>query len=87
MLVHVRRYEDGVRRVESVAEITGIEGLTPLLQTIFEFRRRGRQDRRVTGEFVATAAPAAPVPVSGLAVVMVSLTAAKQALGLTFTVK
>ncbi len=54
VLVHVRRYEDGVRRVESIAEITGIEGVTPLLQTIFEFRRRGRQDRRITGEFVAT---------------------------------
>ena len=54
VLVHVRRYEDGVRRVESIAEITGIEGLTPLIQPIFEFHRRGRQERRVLGDFRAT---------------------------------
>src|SRR5205814_5425572 len=29
LIVHVRRYEDGVRRVASIAEITGLEGLTP----------------------------------------------------------
>jgi pilus assembly protein CpaF len=34
LLVHVRRYQDSVRRIESVAEITGLEGLTPLLQEI-----------------------------------------------------
>ncbi|HWB14892.1 MAG TPA: CpaF family protein [Vicinamibacterales bacterium] len=54
LLVHVRRFEDGVRRVEHVAEITGIEGTTPLIQPIFEFKRRGRQERRVMGDFVAT---------------------------------
>jgi pilus assembly protein CpaF len=54
VLVHVRRFEDGVRRVEHVAEITGIEGTTPLIQPIFEFKRRGRQDRRVMGDFIAT---------------------------------
>src|SRR5439155_26487548 len=35
MLVHVRRYDDGVRRIESIAEITGREGTTPLMQEIF----------------------------------------------------
>lgn len=54
LLVHVRRYEDGVRRIESVAEITGMEGTTPQMQEIFAFRRRGRQGRRVVGEFAAT---------------------------------
>ena len=54
LLVHVRRYDDGVRRVESVAEITGLEGQTPQLQEIFGFRRRGRQGRRVLGHFTAT---------------------------------
>jgi pilus assembly protein CpaF len=54
LIVHVRRYEDGVRRIESVSELTGMEGNTPLLQEIFAFRRRGRQGRHVIGDFVAT---------------------------------
>ncbi len=59
LIVHVRRYEDGVRRVESVAEIVGMEGLTPQLQEIFRFERRGgapsdRSRRQIAGEFVAT---------------------------------
>jgi len=54
LLVHVRRYDDGVRRIESVAEITGLEGSTPQMQEIFAFHRRGRQGRRVIGEFSAT---------------------------------
>ena len=54
LIVHVRRYEDGVRRVESVAEIVGIEGTTPQLQEIFRFERRGRRGKNVAGEFVAT---------------------------------
>lgn len=53
-VVHVQRFDDGVRRVESVAEITGLEGLTPLMQEIFVFRRHGRQGRRVVGHFTAT---------------------------------
>jgi pilus assembly protein CpaF len=54
LIVHVRRYEDGVRRVESIAEIAGIEGNTPQLQEIFKFERQGRLGRNVAGEFVAT---------------------------------
>jgi pilus assembly protein CpaF len=54
LLVQVRRYEDGARRVESIAEITGLEGPTPQLQDIFRFERRGRRGRNLTGEFVAT---------------------------------
>ncbi|MCI0458179.1 MAG: CpaF family protein [Gemmataceae bacterium] len=68
LLVHVRRYEDGVRRVASIAEITGLEGLTPLTQDIFRFERRAsrpgqpaHRSRRlpggghtVAGEFSAT---------------------------------
>src|SRR5262249_14842633 len=54
LIVQVRRYDDGVRRIESVAEITGLEGLTPLMQEIFVFRRRGKQGRRVAGYFTAT---------------------------------
>jgi len=54
LIVHVRRFEDGVRRVESVTEITGLEGATPQLQDIFRFERRGRKGRGVGGEFAAT---------------------------------
>jgi pilus assembly protein CpaF len=54
LIVHVRRYEDGVRRVASIAEITGLEGLTPLTQELFRFERRGRKGRSILGEFAAT---------------------------------
>ncbi|MCL6503337.1 MAG: CpaF family protein [Pirellulales bacterium] len=50
-IVHVRRYEDGVRRVESVVEVCGMEGLTPQLQEIFSFERQGRRARSVVGAF------------------------------------
>ncbi len=54
LIVHVRRYEDGVRRVESIAELVGLEGNTPQLQEIFRFERRGQSGKRINGEFVAT---------------------------------
>jgi pilus assembly protein CpaF len=54
LLVHVRRYDDGVRRIESVTEITGLEGTTPQTQELFAFRRRGKQGRRIIGQFTAT---------------------------------
>jgi pilus assembly protein CpaF len=54
LIVHVRRFEDGVRRVQSIAEIVGLEGNTPLIQEVFRFDRRGRKGKSVQGEFVAT---------------------------------
>jgi len=54
LLVHVRRYEDGVRRVESVSEVAGLENSTVLLNEIFRFHHRGMEGRRVVGEFEAT---------------------------------
>jgi pilus assembly protein CpaF len=54
LVIHIRRYEDGVRRVQTIAEITGMEGDTPQLQDIFTFRSRGRQGKRLAGDFVAT---------------------------------
>ena len=53
LVVQVRRYEDGVRRVESVAEIVGLEGDTVLLQELFRFQRQGRKGTRVLGRFEA----------------------------------
>ena len=54
LLVQVKRYEDGVRRVESIAEITGLESSTPLMQELYLFKRRGSQNRRVLGHFTAS---------------------------------
>jgi pilus assembly protein CpaF len=54
VLVHVRRHEDGVRRVESVAEVTGLEGNTILLQEVFKFVRTGKKGQQVAGEYSAT---------------------------------
>ena len=54
LIVHVRRSEDGVRRVESIAEIVGMEGGTPQLQDIFRFERRGLKGRQIVGEFLPT---------------------------------
>jgi pilus assembly protein CpaF len=54
LLVHVSRGEDGVRRIQSISEITGLEGDVPLLQEIFRWQRSGRSERRLEGGFVAT---------------------------------
>ena len=54
LLVQVKRYDDGVRRVESIAEITGLEGSTPMMQELYGFRRRGKQGKRIIGHFTAT---------------------------------
>jgi pilus assembly protein CpaF len=54
LVVHIRRYEDGVRRVETITEITGMEGSVPLLQDVFTFRRSGLKGRRLQGHFGAT---------------------------------
>ena len=34
--------------------MTGMESNTPLLQEIFTYRRKGRQGKRLVGDFVAT---------------------------------
>jgi pilus assembly protein CpaF len=54
LVIHVRRYEDGVRRVESIAEVLGLEGNTPQLQDIFRFEPTSRGGKRISGQFVAT---------------------------------
>lgn len=54
LIISVRRYDDGVRRVESISELTGMEDLTPQLQDIFVFRQQGRQGRKIVGSFEPT---------------------------------
>jgi pilus assembly protein CpaF len=54
LIVHVRRFEDGVRRIEGIAEIRGLEGNTPQLQDIFRFEQRGKRGRQIVGEYAPT---------------------------------
>lgn len=54
LIIQVRRYDDGIRRVESISELTGMEELTPQLQDIFVFQQTGREDRRIVGRHMAT---------------------------------
>ena len=54
IIIQVKRYEDGVRRVQSISELTGMEGETAQLQEIFRFVSTGKANRRITGEFAAT---------------------------------
>ncbi|MGI9496651.1 MAG: CpaF family protein [Mariniblastus sp.] len=54
IVIHVRRYEDGTRRIERIAEVVGIEGQTPQLQDIYVFKQTGKEENRITGRFEAT---------------------------------
>ena len=55
LVVHVRRCEDGVRRIASVSEITGMEGGTPLLQDIYHLElNRALEKGRMSATFRAT---------------------------------
>ena len=54
IIIHVRRYEDGIRRVERIAEVVGIEGQTPQMQDIYVFKQVGREGKRILGQHVAT---------------------------------
>lgn len=54
IIIQVKRYEDGVRRVQSISELVGMEGDTPQLQEIFRFVSKGKVNRKISGEFVPT---------------------------------
>jgi pilus assembly protein CpaF len=55
VVVQVSRLSDGMRKVVSLAEITGMEGEVVTMQDIFVFRKRGiRENGEVIGEFTAT---------------------------------
>lgn len=53
-IIHVRRFDDGVRRVERISEIVGMEDQTPQLQDAFIFEQTGSRGRNVEGGFSAT---------------------------------
>jgi len=55
VIIHLTRHSDGVRRVVSLSEITGMEGDVISLQDIFVFDRHGvTDDGHILGQFVAT---------------------------------
>lgn len=54
VIVSVRRYDDGVRRIDHIAELTGMEEHTLQLQDIFVFKQTGREGKKIQGEFVST---------------------------------
>jgi pilus assembly protein CpaF len=55
VIVQLARHTDGVRRIVSVSEITGMEGEVISLQEIFVFDRHGlAEDGKVLGQYVAT---------------------------------
>lgn len=55
VIIHLVRFADGTRKIVKIAEITGMEGNTIVMQDIICFEQRGvDKDGRVVGEFKAT---------------------------------
>jgi pilus assembly protein CpaF len=55
VIIHLARHPDGVRRIVSFSEITGIETDVISLQDIFVFDRRGvAEDGKVLGQYMST---------------------------------
>ena len=55
VIIHLVRFPDGTRKIMKIAEVTGMEGNTIVIQDIFTFVQQGvDQDGRVLGEFKAT---------------------------------
>ena len=55
VIIHLVRFADGTRKIVKIAEITGMEGNTIVMQDIFCFEQRGvDQDGKVLGKFMAT---------------------------------
>lgn len=52
LIIQIQRFADGSRRIDEIAELTGIEAGRIQLQTLFQFERTGvDQDGRVLGYF------------------------------------
>src|SRR6476646_9899497 len=55
LIVHIERMRDGVRRVQNIAEITGMEGDIITVRDLFSFRYQGeKRDGTMDGVFEAT---------------------------------
>jgi pilus assembly protein CpaF len=54
LIVHIERMRDGVRRVQAIVEVGGMEGDVITLRDLFAFHYRGeRRDGLLDGEFVS----------------------------------
>ncbi|GJL55149.1 MAG: type II secretion system protein E [Nitrospirales bacterium] len=53
VVIHVRRYEDGVRRVERISEIVGRDGTAILMQDIFSYQRAYVNRHGEHGHFIS----------------------------------
>ncbi len=52
LVIQIRRYQDGVRRMESLSELTGMENDVISLQEVFSFEQAGLlPDGRISGQF------------------------------------
>ena len=54
LIIHVQRMRDGSRKVVQVAEVSGMEGDTILLQDIFVFKDAGMCESRIQGRLMPT---------------------------------
>jgi len=55
LVVHLERMRDGIRRVQNIAEIAGVEGDIIAMRELFTFHYRGeRRDGTIEGEFRST---------------------------------
>ncbi len=55
LIVHIERMRDGIRRVQSITEIAGMEGDITTTRELFAFHDRGeRKDGTIDGEFLST---------------------------------
>jgi len=54
LIVQIRRFKDGSRKVVQVAEIDGMQGDVITLGDIFVYRQTGEEGGRITGEFTST---------------------------------
>src|SRR6516162_1698392 len=55
LIVHIERMRDGIRRVQNISEMAGMEGDTITMRELFTFQFHGeRRDGTIDGEFVST---------------------------------
>lgn len=55
LIVQLKRYSDGSRRISNITEVIGIEGDTVVTQPIFEFKQTGVDEKhKVKGQFQAS---------------------------------
>jgi pilus assembly protein CpaF len=55
LVVHIERMRDGIRRVQNICEMAGMEGETITMRELFTFQFRGeRRDGTIDGEFVSS---------------------------------